>query len=271
METTTTTGTGAITLAGAVLGFRAFTSVLANADKMYYVIQAVDANGIPTGDYEVGKGIWTTSGTSVTRSTVIVSSNANSQVNFAAGTKRVWIPFTAQQLTSFSPAQADSYPGCVPNPGTTTHTPPYVLGDDAAWHKPNAAASDQTTATSNALFVTPGVQQNHPSASKAWVSFHWNGSSVVIDGSYNISSVARQSKGVYRITFSTAFADTGYGVGVMGGFNTTVTAVLFLLCHDTAFARTTTQFQFAAVDFTGTTDDGTNNTGAFTLLFSGNQ
>lgn len=84
-ETTTTTGTGNIALAGAATGFLAFSSVLANNDTTYYCIQHQSAN-----EWEVGLGTWQTGGTLV-RTTVIDSSNAGAAVNFSAGTKDVLI------------------------------------------------------------------------------------------------------------------------------------------------------------------------------------
>ena len=80
-ETSTTTGTGTITLAGAATGgFRTFTSVFANGDTMYYLIQ--DQSGSA---WEVGLGTFTTSGTTLARTTVIASSNSNNAVNFTSG------------------------------------------------------------------------------------------------------------------------------------------------------------------------------------------
>lgn len=66
-ETTTTTGAGAVTLAGAVAGYQAFSAVFADQSTLYYVIEAVDANGVPTGDWEVGIGTYTLGATSLSR------------------------------------------------------------------------------------------------------------------------------------------------------------------------------------------------------------
>lgn len=84
-ETTTTTGTGALTLAGAAAGFRAFGDVCTNGDTCYYVV----AHQTP-GEWEHGIGTWNTGGT-LTRTVVIASSNAGSAVNFSSGTKDVFI------------------------------------------------------------------------------------------------------------------------------------------------------------------------------------
>jgi hypothetical protein len=99
-ELSTTTGTGALTLAGAVTGFRAFSAVCTSpSDTCYYALQAVDGSGVPTGEWEVGLGTYSAANT-LTRTTVLASSNAGSAVNFAAGTKQVWIDIPAAQVAA---------------------------------------------------------------------------------------------------------------------------------------------------------------------------
>ena len=83
-ETTTTTGTGTLTLAGAAGGFQAF-SAIGDGNTTYYAI--VDS---ATGDWEVGLGTYTASGTTLSRDTILESSNSGSAVNLAAGTKSVF-------------------------------------------------------------------------------------------------------------------------------------------------------------------------------------
>lgn len=95
--TTTTTGTGTITLGSAVTGFSDF-SPIGNANTTGYAIIAVDANGVPTGEWETGIGTYTSSGTTLSRG-VIKSSNSNALVNFAAGTKHVIVTDIAGYLT----------------------------------------------------------------------------------------------------------------------------------------------------------------------------
>ncbi len=98
LETSTTTGTGALTLAGAVTGFRAFGSVMTSpSDTCWYSLWAVDSNGNATGDYEEGLGTYSASNT-LTRTTVLRSSNANAAVNLSAGTKYVAIGALAQRV-----------------------------------------------------------------------------------------------------------------------------------------------------------------------------
>lgn len=86
-ETTTVTGTGTATLLGAVIGFQSF-AVVGNANTTYYCIA-----GQGTAEWEVGLGTYTASGTTLARTTVISSSNANAAVTFSAGTKDVFVTY----------------------------------------------------------------------------------------------------------------------------------------------------------------------------------
>lgn len=88
-ETTTSTGTGTITLAGAVTGFQTFAAI-GNANTTYYTIA-----GQGTSEWEVGIGTYTSSGTTLARNTVLSSSNSGSLVNFSAGTKDVFCDYPA--------------------------------------------------------------------------------------------------------------------------------------------------------------------------------
>lgn len=84
-ETTTTTGTGAYSLAGAVAGFRAFSAAFVTTDTVYYCVE----NGA---DWEVGIGTLTSgSPWTMARTTILASSNSGSAVSWAAGTKNVFV------------------------------------------------------------------------------------------------------------------------------------------------------------------------------------
>tara|TARA_B100000035_G_scaffold296765_1_gene288965 strand:- start:7462 stop:8355 length:894 start_codon:yes stop_codon:yes gene_type:complete len=91
-ETTTTTGTGAIALGGAATNFVTFSSVLSNADTTYYAI--VDTSNSA---FEVGLGTYASSGNTLTRTTVLASSNSGSAVNLQAGTKSIFCAFPADK------------------------------------------------------------------------------------------------------------------------------------------------------------------------------
>jgi len=90
-ETTTTTGTGTITLAGAATGFQSF-SVIGNGNTTYYTITDSVA-----GTWEVGIGTYTSSGTTLSRDTVLESSNSGNLVNFGAGSKDVFVTYAAER------------------------------------------------------------------------------------------------------------------------------------------------------------------------------
>jgi len=86
-ETTTVVGTGTATLLGAVTGYQTF-AVVGNANTTYYCVA-----GQGTTEWEVGLGTYTSSGTTLARTTVLASSNANALVSFSAGTKDVFVTY----------------------------------------------------------------------------------------------------------------------------------------------------------------------------------
>lgn len=91
-DSTTTTGTGTITISGtAPTGYRAFASVMSTGDSFYYCISSTGA------EWEVGIGSLASS-TTISRDTVLASSNSNALVNFSAGTKDVFITIPAASV-----------------------------------------------------------------------------------------------------------------------------------------------------------------------------
>lgn len=88
-ETTTTAGTGTITLAGAVSNYQSFAAI-GNGNQTYYTIFHQTLS-----EWEVGIGTYTSSGTTLSRDTVLASSNSGSLVNFSAGTKNVFCDYPA--------------------------------------------------------------------------------------------------------------------------------------------------------------------------------
>ena len=92
-ETTTTTGTGAVSLGGAVTGFETFAAGIGNSNTTYYAIVHQTA-----AEFEVGLGTLDGDSSDLTRTTVISSSNSDSAVDFAAGTKDVFVTIPASKL-----------------------------------------------------------------------------------------------------------------------------------------------------------------------------
>jgi hypothetical protein len=109
-ETTTTTGTGAITLAGAVAGFRSFSSVCAVGDKVGYVVRGVSSSGAFTSEWETGVGTYSALNT-LTRTSVKASSNSNAAVSFSSGTKQVSLTVIASQTAFPGYFSVSSYTG----------------------------------------------------------------------------------------------------------------------------------------------------------------
>lgn len=91
-ETSTTSGTGTLTLAGAVSGFRSFADI-GNGNTTYYTI--VDSTA---GTWEVGIGTYTASGTTLARNTILSnSSGTTAAINFAANVKDVFVTYPASK------------------------------------------------------------------------------------------------------------------------------------------------------------------------------
>jgi hypothetical protein len=88
-ETTTTEGTGTLTLSGAVTGFQTFSSAIGNSNTTYY---AISSNG---SEFEVGIG--TVGAGTLARTTILASSNSGSVVNLSAGIKNVFCTQPAEK------------------------------------------------------------------------------------------------------------------------------------------------------------------------------
>lgn len=97
-ETTTTTGNGTITLAGAVVGFQSF-AIIGNGNNTYYTIA-----GQGTSEWEVGIGTYTSSGTTLSRDTVLSSSTGGTKVVFSAGTKDVFVVYPSERAVYYNAA-----------------------------------------------------------------------------------------------------------------------------------------------------------------------
>jgi hypothetical protein len=98
-ETSATTGTGTLTLGGAAIGFQSF-AVIGDGNTTYYAIFDRTSQ-----DWEVGVGTYTSSGTTLTRDTVLESSNSGSLVNFGAGLKDVFCTYPAEKAVTLDDVQ----------------------------------------------------------------------------------------------------------------------------------------------------------------------
>ena len=95
-ETSTTTGTGTFDLAGAETGYESFVAGVGTTNTTYYAIELNSA-----GEWEVGIGTVTDAATdTLSRTTIITSSNGDAAVNFSAGTKNVFCTLPAKKTMS---------------------------------------------------------------------------------------------------------------------------------------------------------------------------
>jgi hypothetical protein len=125
-ETTTTTGTGAIALAGAVTGYRAFSFYMTvGVDTCYYLMVG------GAGEWEMGLGTYSSANT-LTRTTVYRSSNSDAAVTFSSGTKEVYLIVPADDLPIFQPDNSIIMPPADPEPAAPTSSPKLYIGRNAS-------------------------------------------------------------------------------------------------------------------------------------------
>jgi hypothetical protein len=169
-ETSTTAGTGTLTLAGAAAGFQSF-SAIGNGNTTYYAI--VDSTA---GTWEVGIGTYTSSGTTLSRDTVLSSSNSGSLVTFSANSKDVFVTYPSEKsvyedasnvvvqqsfgaITATSAALTTGTISTTPASGTDIVNKTYVDTIAAAslhYHSPVYVEVPSTTGNLNATYNQPG-------------------------------------------------------------------------------------------------------------------
>ncbi len=187
----TTTGSSTITLASS--GLPAGTSV--NSCPFFSFSSAGVANGqvvpylILDGNGNIEYGTGTYSSDTLTRT--LGASNTGALLNLS-GASQVFL--TARSTDIFNTADA--------------------LGTAQV-----ATQADQEAAISTSLAVTPGRQQFHPSAAKAWVKFNSAGT---VAASYNITSVTDNGTGDWTVNIATDFSSANYGAaGLIGKLDAT--------------------------------------------------
>ena len=93
LETCSAPGTGTVSLSGATAGYQSFAAAIGNANTCYYTISDQSGSG-----WEVGIGtVSTGSPNTLSRDTVLASSNAGSKVNFSTGTQNVFVTYPAEK------------------------------------------------------------------------------------------------------------------------------------------------------------------------------
>lgn len=220
-ETTTSVGTGTVSLAGAVTGYQSF-AVVGNGNQTYYTI--ADQSG---SNWEVGVGTYYLANTSLARTTVLASSNANAAVTFGAGTKSVFVTYPAERAIYADPDSITTITnfasGNVNITGGTISGVTYVgLGTMSLQNANNVnitnGAINVTTLSSNGANITGGVVTGVGFAS----------SNVTITGgtinNVSLSNVTYGGLGTMATQNANAVAITGGNVSVT---NVTSTNAVF--------------------------------------------
>jgi hypothetical protein len=165
-ETSVTAGTGTLTLAGASAGFQSF-SAIGNGNTTYYAI--VDS---AAGTWEVGIGTYTSSGTTLSRTTVLSSSNSGSLVTFSSNSKDVFVTYPSEKsvyedasnvvvqqsygaITATSAALTTGTVSTTPAANTDIANKLYVDGlvtQGISYHEPVFVESPNTTGNLNATY-----------------------------------------------------------------------------------------------------------------------
>ena len=148
LETCSSPGTGAATLLGAVTGYQSFSTAFSstNGTTTYYCI--ADQGGA---NWEVGLGTWNT-GNTLTRTTVIASSNAGATVNFASGTQNIFCTYPAEY------AVYSGGPLGTPSSGTVTNlTGTASININGTVGATTRASGDFTTLSANTVTSTTPV------------------------------------------------------------------------------------------------------------------
>jgi hypothetical protein len=165
-ETSTTAGTGTLTLAGASVGFQSFAAV-GNGNTTYYAI--VDS---AAGTWEVGIGTYTSSGTTLSRDTVLSSSNSGSLVTFSSNSKDVFVTYPSEKsvyedasnvvvqqsfgaITATSAALTTGTVSTTPASNTDIANKQYVDGlvtQGISYHEPVFVESPNTAGNLNATY-----------------------------------------------------------------------------------------------------------------------
>jgi|TARA_R110002124_G_scaffold144724_1_gene309871 hypothetical protein len=190
-ETTTSTGTGTINLAGATNGFEGFVTGIGTTNTTYYAIS------VSGGDWEVGLGTVTDASPDTLSRAVISSSNSDNLVNFSAGTKDVFCTLPASKAVFENASnnvslQADLTVGALLK--MPDNTSAKILVADGTSYQESAVSGDATIASGGALTLA---------------------NSGVTAATYTNSTVAVDVKG--RITSAssgTAGASAGFAVAM---------------------------------------------------------
>ena len=164
-ETTASIGTGTLTLGGPYSGFQAF-SVLGNGNTTYYAV--IDPT---TGNWEVGIGTYTLSGNTLSRDTVLSSSNSDSLVPFGAGVKDVICTQPAERAVYLDTATSATIPNIVTAQLTATADSAFTSTGALTISKGTTGQQPGTPVTGMLRYnTTTGEFEGYSGSSPSWKS-----------------------------------------------------------------------------------------------------
>jgi hypothetical protein len=250
-ESSNTTGTGTFSLGGAYSGFQSF-SVIGNSNTTYYAIVNLSA-----AEWEVGIGTYTASGATLSRDTILESSNSGSAVNFSAGTKDVFCTYPAEKsITTDILATPPAIGATTPAAGAFTT----IIGTDTTDASSTTAAAVKTAgglAVAKKLYVGTG------GAVVDGITVGKGAGSVATNTAVGASALAANTTGAGNTSLgaatlqanTTASNNTAVGYGAMNvtttGANNTAVGYFALINNTTASSSTAVGYQAAYTHATG--------------------
>lgn len=210
-ETTTGTGTGDLTLAGAITAHRTFNTAFGTGAPFYYVIWNRDVQS----EYETGVGIESSVGI-LHRSYIINSSNSNNAVNFSAGTKDVFCDSLTEGIADIDPglnecrislSATGSVPGhdnALPTADQTAKSTIYIypfrgnrisLYQDNRWQTYTVPAAGISVAVPSTQFRLFDVIAASSAGAVTLVTIDWDQTTGSITGATNASPIVITSNG----------------------------------------------------------------------------
>jgi len=275
-ETTTTTGTGAVTLLGAVTGYQTFLATVGNANTTYYCI-----SGQGTSLWEVGIGTYTTSTNTLSRTTVLSSSNAGSLVNLSAGTYDVFVTYPSEKAVyldssnNVQPSLGAATFTSITDSGLTSGRVTYATTGGLLTDSANLTFSGSALAVTGTLSATGTL-----SGGTSGTGYSFSGSapatSLTLDSSGNLGigiatpgqklHVERSWNGSTWVKISNGNSTSGAAAGVLFGNDGGDLGAISLLSSGNSPSNSL----FLRSLSTNTLTLGTNNTVQATLDSSGN-
>lgn len=225
-ETSSTTGTGTLTLDGAVTGFQTFSTAIGNANTTYYTIQNDN-------EWEVGVG--TVGAGTLSRDTVLESSNGGSLVNLSSGAKLVFCTYPAEKSVDVETAQTltnktisvdnNTLSGIVASSFVVSDAFGNIDGTALQKVIPSGdvvGTVDSQTLTNKSISGSSNTVTNIPNSSLVNSSITINGSPVSLGGSTTINPIPSGT----RLAFQQTSAPTGWTKDTTAALNDSVMRIV---------------------------------------------